>query len=41
MVPSWADPAEYPLHLHDAEVVVLDNEGNYNKLEASHGADNS
>jgi len=34
MVPSWAEPAEYPLHLHDAEVVVLDNKGNYNKLEA-------
>ena len=34
MVPSWADPAEYPLHLHGAEVVMLDNEGNYNKLEA-------
>ena len=34
MVPSWADPVEYPLHLHDAEVVVLDNKGNYNKLEA-------
>lgn len=41
MVPSWANPAEYPLHLYDAEVVVLDNEGNYNKLEASHGTDNS
>ena len=34
MVPSWADPAKYPLHLHGAEIVVLDNKGNYNTLEA-------
>jgi len=34
MVPSWAEPAEYPLHLHGVEVVVLDQQGNYNKLEA-------
>ena len=34
MVPSWANPAEYPLHLHGAEIVVLDNKGNYNTLEA-------
>jgi len=34
MVPSWAKPSEYPLHLHGVEVVLLDNEGTYKKLEA-------
>jgi hypothetical protein len=29
MVPSWADPAEYPLHLPDGTVVRLDRLGNY------------
>ena len=33
IVPSWADPAEYPLHLPDGKVVRLDNEGNYERLE--------
>jgi hypothetical protein len=29
IVPSWAQPAEYPLHLSDGSKVLLDNEGSY------------
>ena len=29
IVPSWANPEEYPLCLPDGRVVRLDNEGNY------------
>ena len=33
IVPSWANPIEYPLHLHNKEIVRLDNEGNYHRIE--------
>lgn len=33
IVPSWAEPSDYPLHLVDGSVVRLDNEGNYQSLE--------
>ena len=32
MVPSWALPEEYPLHLHGVKIVVLDNEGGYHAI---------
>ena len=41
IVPSWAEPAEYPLHLYGEEVVRLDNEGNYNRIEGENGTYNS
>lgn len=33
IVPSWADPADYPLHLCDGSVVRLDEQGTYERLE--------
>lgn len=33
IVPSWADPSDYPLHLADGTVVRLDSEGNYHRLD--------
>lgn len=37
MVPTYADPAEYPLHLASGDVVRLDNEGNYTRIEGNDG----
>ena len=34
IVPSWADPLDYPIHQPDGTVVRLDNEGNYHRIEA-------
>lgn len=33
IVPSWADPAEYPLHRPDGSKVLLDNEGTFTEIE--------
>lgn len=41
IVPSWADPLEFPLTLSDGNVVRLDNEGNYLEIEGSDGTDRS
>ena len=40
IVPSWAQPAEYPLHLPDGSKVLLDNEGSYQLTEGeNYGSD--
>ena len=39
IVPSWADPTEYPLTLPDGRKVLLDNEGNYLEIEGDDGTD--
>ena len=41
IVPSWADPSEFPLHMADGSVVRLDNEGNYIEIEGVNGTDRS
>lgn len=42
IVPSWANPSEFPLTLWDDSKVLLDNEGNYIYLkEGSNGTDRS
>lgn len=33
IVPSWGDPAKYPLHLYGHKVVRLTEEGTYERLE--------
>lgn len=40
IVPSWAQPAEYPLHLPDGSKVLLDNEGSYNLTESENYGSN-
>lgn len=37
IVPSWADPSEFPLTLSDGRKVLLDNEGNYLEIEGTNG----
>ena len=37
IVPSWAQPAEYPLHLADGSKVLLDNEGSYTQEGGKNG----
>jgi 5-methylcytosine-specific restriction endonuclease McrA len=32
MVPSWAEPSDYPIHLADGSIVRLDNDGNYKEV---------
>ena len=39
IVPSWAEPAEFPLTLSDGRKVLLDNEGNYLEIEGDDGTD--
>lgn len=42
IVPSYATPRDYPLHLPDGNIVRLDEEGNYIKLEGKeYGTDNN
>ena len=42
IVPSWANPSEFPLTLSDGSKVLLDNEGSYIYLkEGSNGTDRS
>jgi hypothetical protein len=33
IVPSWANPADYPLHLPDGSIVRLTHEGTYQRME--------
>ena len=33
MVPSWADPADYPITLPDGKIVRFDEQGSYNRIE--------
>ncbi len=33
MVPTWADPEVYPLHLADGSIVRLTNNGDYKEIE--------
>lgn len=33
MVPSWADPAEYPIHLPDGNIVRFSEDGSTEKLD--------
>lgn len=40
IVPSWAQPAEYPLHLPDGSKVLLDNEGSYQLTEGENYGSN-
>lgn len=37
IVPSWAEPSEFPLTLPDGSKVLLDNEGNYLGIEGEDG----
>ena len=37
IVPSWAEPSEFPLTLSDGRKVLLDNEGNYLEIEGEDG----
>lgn len=38
LVPSFGDPAAWPLHLYDGRVVLLTTEGTYQEIEGkSHG----
>ena len=39
IVPSWAQPHEYPLTLPDGSKVLLDNEGGYTQIEGEDGTD--
>lgn len=33
MVPSWADPADFPITLPSGDIVRLTEDGNYNRIE--------
>jgi len=33
MVPTYAQPDDFPLHLADGSIVRLDNQGNYIQIE--------
>lgn len=33
MVPSWADPADFPMTLPDGRIVRLNEDGNYDRIE--------
>jgi hypothetical protein len=33
MVPSWADPADYPITLPDGSIVRFDDNGTYTRIE--------
>ena len=42
IVPSWAEPSEFPLHMPDGSKVLLDNEGSYTTMkEGLDGTDRS
>lgn len=42
IVPSWAEPSEFPLRLSDGSKVLLDNEGSYITMkEGPDGTDRS
>ena len=40
IVPSWAQPSEFPLHLSDGSKVLLDNEGSYKLVEGENNGNN-
>jgi len=33
MVPSWADPADFPITLPDGNIVRFDEQGTFNRIE--------
>jgi hypothetical protein len=33
MVPSWADPEDYPIHLPDGFIVRFDDQGTFKRIE--------
>jgi hypothetical protein len=41
IVPSYATPSEYPLHLPDGSIVRLAEDGSYIRLGEGNGTDNS
>ena len=41
MVPAWAEPSEFLMHMPDGSKVLLDNEGNYTQIEGENGTDRS